>query len=174
MHMSPPPITLRQLSADDLPALQALYEASEGYFRKHTGATVRPEQAAFDYGAVLESGDRVLLGIWWERKRLVGRFDLRFHHPEPGVIWFGALILQDDPPMERLALKTWAVRILEEWLRIDAQMREIRLALLASDAASIRFWTHMGYVATPHSTRRRIGGRLLRLLIYKKSIPRLA
>ena len=116
--MPAPPITLKQIDADALPYLQALYEASLGYFRHHGGAPARPEQAAIDYQNVLESGDRVLLGIWWEamgtsHKVLVGCFDLRFDHPHPGVIWFGALILADTLPTGRIELHTWSVRILD-------------------------------------------------------------
>ena len=99
--MTPPPITLRQITAETLPTLQQLYEASNNYFQRLSGAGARPEQAAIDYENVLSSGDRILLGIWWERQDLVGCFDMRFGHPSPDVIWFGALILSDRLPGER-------------------------------------------------------------------------
>ena len=157
--MTPPPITLRQITATTLPALQDLYEASDEYFLQHSGAPARPEQAAFAYENVLESGNRALLGIWWERETLVGCFDLRFDHPAPNIVWFGALILRDQLPTERLELETWAVRILEEWLRVGTATTEIRLALPVSDYEQVRFWTQMGYTATRQSYRYEIGGK---------------
>ncbi len=169
--MTPPPITLRQISAETLPALQELYEASSDYFRQHSGASARPEQAAFDYGNVLESGDRVLLGIWWERESLVGCFHLRFDHPAPNIVWFGALILRDELPTDRLELETWAVRILEEWLRIGTETTEIRQALLVSDHQEVRFWTQMGYTATRQSHRHEIDGKRQRFVVYSKQLP---
>jgi hypothetical protein len=170
----PPPITLRQITAETLPALQALYEASDEYFLRHSGAPARPEQAAFAYGNVLESGDRALLGIWWEREALAGCFDLRFDHPAPHIVWFGALILRDQLPAERLELETWAVRILEEWLRTGAGAHEIRLALPVSDHVQVRFWTQMGYTATRQSHRYEIGGKRQRFVVYSKRILRAA
>ena len=172
----PPPITLRSFTADTLPALQALYDASTGYFYSHGGGPARPEQAAFAYQHVLESGDRVLLGVWWEREMVIGCFDLRFDHtdvtvrPHPGVVWFGAFILRDELPADREEIETWALRILEEWLRIGTEMREMRLALLVSDHDRVRFWTKMGYQATPTAYRQVIAGGIERFVIYRKPI----
>ncbi len=170
--MTPPPITLRQITAVTLPTLQQLYEASSDYFLRHSGAIARPEQAAINYKNVLTSGDRILLGIWWERDNLVGCFDLRFGHPSPDVVWFGALILSDHLPGERTELESWSVRILEEWLRLGTDIDEIRLALLISDHHQVWFWTQMGYTPTHQSYRHEIDGKRQRFVVYSKQIPR--
>lgn len=170
--MTPPPISLRQITADTLPELQELYDASSEYFLRHSGQPARPEQAAINYSHVLDVGDRVLLGIWWEHDNLVGCFDLRFGHPSPDVVWFGALILRDQLPAERTELDTWSVRILEEWLRIGTDIDEVRLALIVSDHQRVRFWSQMGYTATRQSHRREIDGKRQRFVVYSKQIPR--
>lgn len=169
--MTTPPLTLRQITADTLPALQELYHASSEYFLRHSGQLARHEQAAIVYNQVLEGGDRVLLGIWWEQETLVGCFDLRFGHPSPNIVWFGALILRDQPPTEHVELETWSVRILEEWLRIGTNTDEIRLALMVSDYQRVSFWSQMGYTSTNQSHRREIDGKRQRFVIYKKQIP---
>lgn len=169
---SPPPITLKQINADHLAALQSLYEASSQYFRRYAGAPARPEEAALTYGDVLERKDRVLLGVWWEHEHLVGCFDMRFHHPAPGIIWFGALILADEPPIDRTELASWTVRIFEEWLRIGTDMREIRLAILSSAREDILFWRQQGYKVLPEAVRQMVGGKYQRFLIYHKLIDR--
>ncbi|MCS7040124.1 MAG: hypothetical protein NZP34_11000 [Caldilineales bacterium] len=167
---TPPPITLRPLNADDLPALQALYERSLAYFRTHAGGPPAPDHAAWVYRDVLEREDRHLLGIWWERTTLVGCLDLRFDHPQPGIVWLGALILADETPSDREEIAAWAVRILEEWLRIGPGMSEIRLALPLSDRAEVRFWTQMGYRATGQMTRAPIGALRERLAVYARKV----
>ncbi len=166
----PPPLTLLQVTAETLPALQALYEASDGYFQSHSGAAARPEEAAFTYNDVLEAGDRVLLGIWWQRETLIGCFDLRFDHPSPGIVWFGALILRDELPAGREETESWAVRILEEYLRIGAAAQEIRLSLLVSDRPAVRFWTELGFAPGGEATRHLIGGKSQRFITYRKPI----
>jgi len=163
---------LRQINADLLATLQELYDASASYFISHSGAPARIEQAAIDYQFVLEHGDRVLLGLWWEREMLVGCFDLRFDHPSPGIVWFGALILSDEIKEERDDLERWAVRILEEYLRIGTDFREIRLALLLSNRERVRFWTEMGFTSTPGGLRQPIAGKQQRFVIYSKPIVR--
>ncbi|RME49632.1 MAG: hypothetical protein D6791_00225 [Chloroflexi bacterium] len=170
MPALPPPITLRQINADLLPDLQALYERSTGYFLRYGGAPARPEQAALDYQHVLESGNRVLLGIWWEGEMMVGCIDMRLDHPAAGVAWLGAVILQDELPGPRTDIETWALRILEEWLRIATPVSEIRLAVLVSDRQRVRFWHSQGYTATPESLRQWVGERQERLVIYRKTL----
>ena len=167
-----PPITLRQITVDDLPELQSFYEASGRYFLSHGGGPPRPEQAAFTYEQALESGDRALLGIWWEYEIMVGCFDLRFDHPLPGIVWFGALILRDALPAPHDILESWSVRILEEWLHIGTEMAEVRLAVLLSDRERVRFWTDMGYQPTQQIVRQIIGGKSQRFAIYHKEIAR--
>jgi len=167
-----PPITLRQLNAEDLTALQRLYEASAGYFLTHRGAPAPPEQAAVTYADVLERGDRVLLGIYWQGEGPVGCFDLRLDHPVAGVTWFGALILADDLPAPREEIAAWAARILEEWLRIATAATEIRLAVPAQDRQEVRLWTGQGYQATTEGLRQWIAGSQQRFLIFRKQIPR--
>ena len=164
-----------QVTADTLAALQALYEASDGYFQSHSGAAARLEEAAFTYNDALEAGDRVLLGIWWQRETLIGCFDLRFDHPAPGIVWFGALILRDELPAGReeavsTPMESWAVRILEEYLRIGTATQEIRLSLLVSDRLAVRFWTELGYAPGAGAIRHLIGGKSQRFITYRKPI----
>ncbi len=166
----PPPISLRQIRAESLPLLQMLYEKSEGYFMAHSGSPATPDQAAMDYKNVLDSGDRVLLGIWWEAITLVGSFDLRFHHPAHGVVWFGALILSDRLPDLSDGIEAWSVRILEEWLRIGTDMAEIRTAVLLSNRERVLFWTDMAFQPTPQGIRQMIGDRNQRFAVYVKPI----
>lgn len=169
-----PPITLRQLSADDLPTLQDLFERSQGYFVRYAGGPARPEMAALIYTDVLRADDRVLVGVWWQREMLIGCLDVRFHHPAPDVLWFGALILADELPLPREELAGWALRIFEAWLGLGTSMCEVRTAVAASDREAIRFWHDQDYEPQPEALRRLVAGKQQRFVIFRKELVRQA
>ena len=170
-----PPIQLEPLTADQLADLQAMYEASEGYFRTFTGEPVSPLQAANDYQQLLDSDDRAIMAIWWregDEPALIGSLDFRFHHPIEGVLWLGALILRDDLPADREVIGGWAIRILEEWLRIATDITEIRTAVPFTAVDDVRFWQNAGYELTPELLRLPIHGKYIRFGVYRRMIPR--
>lgn len=170
MDRSAPPILLKPITTEDLADLQAMYEASPGYFVTFTGEPVSPLQAANDYHQLLDSDDRAIMAIWWEEEKIIGSLDFRFHHPVEGVLWLGALILQDEPPADRTEIGVWALRILEEWLRIATDIHEIRTAVPLKAAAYVRFWREAGYELMPEPLRLPIQGKRIRFGVFRRSI----
>jgi len=170
---SPPPILLKPITTEMLAELQAMYEASDSYFLTFTGQSALPIQAANDYNQLLESDDRALMAIWWREERMIGSLDFRFHHPDEGVLWLGALILRDDAPADRDELGRWAVRILEEWLRIATEMTEIRTAVPLNASDSVRFWQSLGFELTPELLRQPVAGKRIRFGVFRKLIERI-
>jgi hypothetical protein len=168
--MSPPPILLKPLTTEMLADLQAMYEASAGYFLAFTGAPAPPIQAANDYNQLLESEDRAIMAIWWEDERIIGSLDFRFHHPAAGVLWLGALILQDDAPGGRDEIGRWAMRILEEWLRIATDIAEIRTAVPLNAPELVRFWRALDFELAPELLRQPIAGKYIRFGVFRKFI----
>jgi hypothetical protein len=169
---SPPPLLLKPITTEMLADLQSMYEASDDYFITFTGQPVHPMQAANDYNQLLESNDRAIMAIWWEDESIIGSLDFRFHHPTDGVLWLGALILQDETPGDRGEIGEWAIKILEEWLRIATDMTEIRTAAPLTAADAIRFWQHLGFELMPELLRQPIAGKYIRFGIYHKIIER--
>ncbi len=170
-----PPILLKPITSDHLAELQAMYEASQGYFRTFSGEPASPLQAANDYHQLLESDDRAILAIWWEDEEdatLIGSLDFRFHHPVEGVLWLGALILRDQLPTDRDHIGHWALRILEEWLRIATDITEIRTAVPFTALWHVRFLQKAGYTLTPELLRLPIQGKYIRFGVYRRMIPR--
>jgi len=172
MNVEAPPILLKPITTDALAELQAMYEASEGYFRTFSGEPASPIQAANDYQQLLDSEDRAILGIWWEEEMLIGSLDFRFHHPMEGILWLGALILRDELPADREFIGGWSLRILEEWLRIATDITEIRTAVPFTAVEYVRFWQNAGYELTPELLRLPIHGKYIRFGIYRRVIPR--
>ncbi len=166
------PSLLKHITTEMLADLQAMYEASPGYFVTFTGQPAPPIQAANDYNQLLESDDRAIMAIWWQDEQIIGSLDFRFHHPIQGVLWLGALILQDETPGPRDEIGRWAVRILEEWLRIATDMTEIRTAIPLKATESVRFWRSLGFEPTPELLRQPVAGKYLRFGIYRKPIAR--
>ncbi len=169
---SPPPILLKPLVTEMLADVQAMYEASASYFLTFTGHPVLPIQAANDYNQLLESDDRAIMAIWWEDERIIGSLDFRFHHPVENVLWVGALIVQDETPIDRSEIGRWAMRILEEWLRIATEITEIRTAVPLKATDLVRFWQELGYELTPELLRQPVAGKYLRFGIFRKLIER--
>lgn len=168
MVESAPPITLAPITTEHLPDLQTMYEASQRYFLTFTGQPAPPIQAANDYHQLLEMEDRAIMAIWWEESEIIGSLDFRFHHPVEGVLWLGALILRDELPGDRDAIGLWAMRILEEWLRIATDIREIRLAVPFTAVDDVRFWKMAGYELTPELLRQEVGGKFIRFGVFRK------
>ena len=83
-----------------------------------------------------------------------------------------ALILRDDAPADRDELGRWAVRILEEWLRIATDMTEIRTAVPLKAIDLVLFWQDLGYELTPELLRQPVAGKYLRFGIFDKFIER--
>jgi len=161
-----PPILLKPLTTEMLADLQVMYEASSRYFLTFTGAPANPIQAANDYNQLLESDDRAIMAIFWQDEQLIGSLDFRFQHPAPGVLWLGALILQDDLPADRDEIGRWAVKILAEWLRLATSITEIRTAVPLNATDLVRFWHTAGFRLTPELLRQPIAGKQIRFGIY--------
>ena len=170
--MTPPPILLKPVTTEMLADLQSMYEASDSYFLAFTGQPAPPIQAANDYNQLLESNDRAIMAIWWEEEMLIGSVDFRFHHPTEGVVWLGALILQDETPGDRTEIGEWAIKILEEWLRIATQMTELRTATPLNVTELVRFWQNLGFKLTPELLRQPIAGKYIRFGVFQKRITR--
>ncbi len=171
--MTPPPILLKPLTTEMLADLQEMYQASPRYFGAFTGHPAHELQAANDYHALLDSNDRAIMAIWWQDKQLIGSLDFRFHHPQEQTLWLGALILRDDTPAEREMLASWAVKILEEWLRIATDITEIRTAIPLKEANLVRFWRDHGYELTPELLRQPVAGKQIRFGLFRKTIKNL-
>jgi GNAT superfamily N-acetyltransferase len=150
----PPPITLRPLGPADSAGLQQVYEGANDIFVASTGAPVRPDQADQDLADTLGDDARYLLGVFW-RDRMVGVVDFRLAEPEPLAVRLGLILLSQ--PYRRQGLGSWALRILEEWLRQATPTLAIMVTVRAQDFAAQAFFRHHGYVYTGQAVRLNAG-----------------
>lgn len=167
---SPPPITLRPLSPEDAPALQAVYDRCADYFRLASGGALGeapPGQAQHDLAEAAQDDGRYLLGIYLAEE-MVGVIDLRLADPGPYDVRLGLVALAQ--PYRRQGLGRWALRILEEWLRRATPTEAVVVAVAANDYASQAFFRACGYAFTGQATRVPAGDLRLRLLAMRKAL----
>jgi GNAT superfamily N-acetyltransferase len=158
---------LRPLSAADGPALQAVYQASADFFLDRGGAPPDPGQAGADLAAAAAEDGRFLLGITL-RESMVGLLDLRLAYPEPFDVSIGLILLAEAH--RRQGLGTWALRMLEAWLRRDTPTEAVIVAVPAQDRRAQGFFLANGYTFTGQSMRVVEASSRLRLLEMRKSL----
>jgi hypothetical protein len=162
-----PPLTLRPLSPADAPALHAVYQASVDFFLGRAGAPPDPAQASADLAAAAAEDGRFLLGISLHES-MIGLLDLRLAYPEPYDVSIGLILVAE--PQRRHGLGTWALRMLEAWLRRDTPTEAVVVAVPAQDRAAQGFFLANGYAFTGQSTRVLVGSARPRMLEMRKSL----
>ena len=166
-HVVPPPLTLRSLTQASAPALQSVYAASTEYFVQATGSSPAPDQAAFDLAEAADDDGRFLLGIYLQDE-IIGMLDMRLAEPEPFDVRLGLILLAE--PTRGQGLGSWALRIVEEWLRQATPTEAVVLTVMAQDHAAQRFFLRHGYGYSGQSTRVLTSDTRSRLLFMRKSL----
>ncbi len=160
-----PNLTLVPLTTDDIPRLQALYEAAADYFFA-LGASTVPDTMA--ERALLEASTlpgRHIMGITLE-DRLIGLLDFRLRYPANDVAQLGLILLHPDYRGQgygSLALDIW-----ETWLDLQTPIERVRAAVPAHMRDAQRFFLRREYHLTGESYRTAIGDAHPRLLIMVK------
>lgn len=139
-------IELRQITADDVDAVQALIESDPGYAERVTGQPPGPSDAQsllMMRPPDLREEDKIVLGAW-SGPDLVGLVDLLRDWPEPGTVHVGLLEVHGDHQGHGLG-RVIHGRLVEEvrrWPRITV----LRAAIVETNAAQAEpFWRAMGY-----------------------------
>jgi len=166
-YLPAPPLTLRPLSPVDALALEAVYQASTDFFLDRGGMLPDPGQASADLAAAVAEDGRFLLGIILHES-MIGLLDLRLAYPEPFDVSIGLILLAE--PHRRQGVGTWALRILEAWLRRDTPTEAVIVAVPAQDRAAQAFFQANGYTFTGQSTRVLVGSSRPRLLEMRRSL----
>jgi GNAT superfamily N-acetyltransferase len=155
---------LTEADADDL---QSVYAAASDYFQQVTSGPPAPGQAQHDLAEAATDEGRHLLGIYLSDEP-VGVVDLRLADPGPFDVRLGLILLARTHRHQGLG--SWALRILEEWLRQATPSRAMVLRVPARDHAAQAFFRSHGYTFTGQATRVPAGGSLVRILQMRKAL----
>lgn len=164
-------VSLRPLSAADVPAVQALYDAIPGYFTMIAGTPAPAGLAAHDYDALTRQHGRTWLGLYLPDPAgtpvLSGLLDMRLAYPLPDAVTLGLLVLRED--RQRCGYGTQAYRLIEPWLQQQGYAR-VRLDVPGQAFGAQTFWRRLGFEFTGEQLRVAAGRKTVRLLVMEKAL----
>jgi len=139
--------TVRLLAApalpDDVPALQAVLEATPTYHLLTHGEPAGPGAGAELYAEAEADADRVLWVLWLRSRRLAaGILDVQLRWPEPDAAHVRLLLVREG--LQGKGLGREAARELEALLR-HRGFRALRLSVTDENAEARAFWERGGY-----------------------------
>jgi GNAT superfamily N-acetyltransferase len=151
----------RALRADEVPTLQAFYDANPSYFIAINGRPAPPDAAGGDFDERppphLAWSRRWLLGLFDAAGTIAGVVDLVSDLGVAGV-WHLALFMlasdrhgRGEAPACHAALEAWIRGQGAQWLR---------LGVVAGNARAERFWARQGYLETRVREGIDTGGRV--------------
>lgn len=174
-----PSVSLRPLGADDVIAVQAVYEATPGYFEMMTGAPAPAYEASREFDNLAanvrlssrRSPGRLWLGLFVPDAAglpdLIGLLDLRLDFPEPQTVTLGLLLVIEA--RQRQGLGSQAYRLIEGWLRQQG-FRVVELHVAGHAFGAQQFWRRLGFEFTGQQQRVALGPKSVRLLALSKSL----
>lgn len=164
-------LSARALRADEVPALQAFYDANPQYWLTVNGVPPPPDLARIDFDERppphLSWSRRWFLGLFDAQGAVAGVLDVVSDLSAPGV-WHLALLLLatarhggGDGPACHAALEAWARGQGACWMR---------LGVVAGHARAEAFWARQGYVETRRREGVDTGGRVHTVRVLVKSL----
>jgi GNAT superfamily N-acetyltransferase len=140
-------LTVRSLLREELPALQALFEAYPAYFQIVGGQPPQPDEAQVEFDELppshLSYSERWFAGVCDSQGALHGVLIIVSDLAARGV-WHIALFLLDEATRGTGAAGRLHAA-LEEWARTQGA-RWMRLAVIQGNTVAERFWAKCGYV----------------------------
>jgi GNAT superfamily N-acetyltransferase len=161
----------RVLRADEVPLLQALFDANPAYFQTVNGRDANPGEAQVEFDELppphLPFRARWMLGVFDDAGTLVGVVLVLSDLGAPGV-WHLALFLlattlhgSGSAAPLHAAMEQWAIADGARWMR---------LGVVKTNARGRRFWERCGYRTVRVRENMDTGGRLNDLLVCMKPL----
>lgn len=154
-------LSARELRADDVPQLQALFDANPQYFQTVNGRPANPDEAQAEFDELppphLSYSRRWFAGLFERDGGLAGVAIVVADLGAPGV-WHVALFLLATR-LHGAGVARPAFDALEAWARA-AGARWLRLAVVVGNTRAERFWSACGFVETRVRHGIDTGGRI--------------
>lgn len=162
---------VRPLAADQVPLLQALFDANPGYFQAVNGRPARSDEAQLEFDELppphLPFRQRWVAGIFDEAGALRGTLVLVADLGAPGV-WHIALLLVDQA-QHGSGLAARVLAALQHWAQGQGA-QWLRLGVVVGNLRAQRFWRRQGFTATRLRRGIDTGGRLNDLEVMVKPL----
>jgi RimJ/RimL family protein N-acetyltransferase len=142
-------VRARVLRADEVPALQRLFEANPEYFLAIHGIPPRADEAQQEFDDVppawMNYGARWVIGLVDEAGALVGTAGVLSDFLVPGVWHVGLFMLASERHGSGLAAALYSA--MEAWMQRGGA-RWVRLGVVQGNAKAEAFWAKMGFIET--------------------------
>ena len=174
---SVPTVSLFPLNAaDHVEVLQAVYEATPGYWQMYHLPAAPDNQAQRDLQAVAETPGRNLMGIARRINEadpsagmeMVGVIDFRLHWPDREVVYVGMIMVAVHVQRQGIGLAALHV----PWLAQSAQMSVARAGIEQFNPGGLQFLQRAGFALTGDTSRVQSGKRWVRLLYMEYDLTR--
>ncbi len=152
-----PGYSLRVLSQEDIPQLQAFYERCADYSLLVDGYLPRPDAAVsllMDHPPDRTVEDKLLIGIYLPPQTLVGILDAVKDYPEQGAWWIGLFLI--DPAYRNQGLGRKVVSAFKVWL-VTQNAEGILLGVVEVNEKAFKFWQSLGFEVIERRPPVRIG-----------------
>jgi GNAT superfamily N-acetyltransferase len=154
-------LVARELRADEVPQLQALFDANPEYFVAVNGRHAKPDEAQVEFDELppphLGFSRRWFLGLFDRGHALVGVAIVVSDLGAPGVWHLALFLLATALHGQGLAGPTF--QALEAWVRGQGA-RWLRLGVVEGNARAQRFWARQGFQAVRTREGTDTGGRI--------------
>lgn len=161
----------RVLARDEIPALQAFFDANPHYFQAVNGRPANPDEAAVEFDELppthLTFENRWVLGLFDHSDALAGVLIVLSDLGAPGVWHIALMIVATDLHGSGASRATYEA--CEAWM-VAGGARWIRLGVIAGNARGERFWERNGYVEVRQRTGFDTGGRINDVRVLVKPI----
>lgn len=162
----------RVLRADEVPALQAFFDANPLYSQTINGCPPPPNAAQVDFDERppphLGWSERWFCGLFDDAGAIAGVFELLSDLPAPGVWHLGLYLLATERHGRGEAQAVYAA--LEAWIAGQGAAW-LRLGVVVGNARAERFWARQGFVPTRVREGVDTGGRLNTVRAMVKPLP---
>lgn len=140
---------IRQLTNDDVNALQSLLESVPDYTQRIAGRLPAPGDAANVLAGrpeTLEPADKFGFGLW-RHTDLIAFADVLRGYPTGDVAYIGLLVV--SPDHQRIGTGRALHAALLNRVRAWRGIRRMRLSIVGTNAAAVNpFWAALGYAPT--------------------------
>ena len=176
--MSRPPVRFetaglraRELQADEVPAIQAFFDANPGYWLRVNGAPPPPGLAQEEFDErpppSMSWSGHDFMGLFDHDDRLQGLAVVARDLMQPGVWHLALLTLAEG--LQGRGVGTAVYQALEQWMAAHGA-RWVRLGVVIANLPARRFWARQGFTGLRVASGIDTGGRINQVQTHAKSL----
>ena len=165
-----PTYSVRQLSLEDIEAVQTLCEKCLDYMLLVDGHPADPDGVERDFQEVPPGNlpeDKFVFGIVNQRNDLVGLLDVVHSYPEKKIWWIGLLLLIPDIRSQGIGQKV--LEGFAKYVRANGG-QAIMLGVVEENTRAYQFWSRAGFEFVRQTEPRQFGNKTQKVRIMRRDL----